>query len=70
MTYFCPKQKKDIKILFDAQFVEDELNLNSKQRDSMENIKTSMKYKFENWGWLGNMYLKQVDFKMPSWKQI
>lgn len=42
----------------------------SKQRESMRDLKPSIKYQFQNWGWLGNQYLKQSNFKMPSWKQI
>ena len=29
-----------------------------------------LKYNFNDWGWLGNEYLKLNDFVLPSWRQV
>jgi len=29
-----------------------------------------LQYNFNDWGWLGNEYLKLNDFVLPSWRQV
>ena len=29
-----------------------------------------LEYSFTDWGWLGNMWLKQNNWELPSWRQV
>lgn len=42
----------------------------SQQQADADPFANAMKYRFENWGWLANQYLKQNDFIMPSWSKV
>ena len=56
-----------------AHQYDDALNNNTKgsqQQADADPFANAMKYRFENWGWLANQYLKQNDFIMPSWSKV
>ena len=46
------------------------MNQEKLKRSEENGFENPFKFQFDNWGWLGHLWLENNDFRLPSWNQL